>query len=143
MLVVMNTNIVISGLYSKNGASYYLLKAAISDHLPYAISPLVAFEYEGMIHQKIDEGFLRISKNDCEKILDALFAYATVIWKPLQIRPVLVDPSEDKILECAISGGCTHIVTFNTKHFPANVTSPYGIEVMTPGDFLEVWRHKT
>ena len=142
MLVVLDTNVLISGLYSKRGASYQLLKAAISGELSYAISPLIALEYEGKIHQKIEEGFLKVSKSDCGRMLDALFAIATIAWKPLQIRPVLADPSDDKILECAISGHCNHIITFNKRHFPMAVTAPYGIKVMSAGEFLKIWRDK-
>ena len=142
MRVVLDTNIIIAGLYSKRGASYQLLKAAISGDLSFAISPLVAFEYEGIIHQKIEEGFLKISKEDCGRILDALFSMATIVWKPFQVRPVLSDPSDDKILECAISCDCTHIITFNKKHFPAAITAPFGIKVMSAGEFLIEWRDK-
>lgn len=142
MRVVLDTNIIISGLYSKRGVSYQLLKAAISGNLPCAISPLLALEYEGKIHDKIEEMFLRVSKRDCGKILDALFATVKIIWKPLQIRPVLSDPSDDKILECAISGNCTHIITFNTKHFPKVVTRLYGVQPVTPRKFLKFWRNK-
>lgn len=142
MRVVLDTNIIISGLYSKRGASYQLLKAALSGELPYAVSPSVALEYEGKIHQKIEEGFLKISVRDCTKILDALFAMATIVWKPFQIRPVLADPSDDKILECAISCDCSHIITFNKKHFPAAITAHYGITLMTAGEFLNIWRDK-
>jgi putative PIN family toxin of toxin-antitoxin system len=142
MLVVLDTNVVISGLYSKRGASYQLLRAAISGKLPYAISPLLAFEYEGTTYQKIEEGILRLSKHDCGKILDALFAMAQVVWKPIQMRPVLADPSDDKVLECAVSGNCSHIITFNTRHFPKAVTRPYGIEIVSPGKFLRFWRDK-
>ena len=141
MVVVLDTNIIISGLYSKRGASYQLLKAAISGDLRYAISPLVALEYEGKIHQKIEVGFLSFSKGDCGRVLDALFAMAKPVWKPLQVRPVLIDPSDDKILECAISGNCTHIITFNKRDFPTVVTRLYGIKVMTPGEFLRIWRN--
>lgn len=141
MVVVLDTNVIISGLYSKRGASYQLLKAAISGDLRYAISPLVALEYEGKIHQKIEVGFLSVSKGDCGRILDALFAMAKPVWKPLQVRPVLIDPSDDKILECAISGNCTHIITFNKRDFPTVVTRLYGIKVMTPGEFLRIWRN--
>lgn len=118
-----------------------MLKAAISGDLRYAISPLVALEYEGKIHQKIEVGFLSVSKGDCGRILDALFAMAKPVWKPLQVRPVLIDPSDDKILECAISGNCTHIITFNKRDFPTAVTRLYGIKVMTPGEFLRIWRN--
>lgn len=142
MKAVLDTNIVLAGLYSKRGASYHLLKAALSGELSFAVSPLVALEYEGVLHQKIKEGFITISKKDCERILNALFARATIVWRPLQIRPTLSDPSDDKILECAISCDCTHIVTFNKRHFPALLTAPWGIKVMTAGEFLSHWRNK-
>jgi len=103
---------------------------------------LLALEYKGILYQKIEEGFLRNSKEDCGKILSALFAMATIVWRPLQIRPILSDPSDDKILECAVSCDCTHIVTFNRRHFPASVTAPWGIKVMTAGEFLSDWRNK-
>lgn len=118
------------------------MKAATSGELSFAVSPLVAFEYEGVIHQKIEEGFLKIPKKDCGRILDALFSMATIVWKPFQVRPVLSDTSNDKVLECAISCDCTHIITFNKKHFPAAATAPYGIKVMTAGEFLINWRDK-
>lgn len=103
MKAVSDTDIIVAGLYSKRGASYQLLKTALSGELSFAVSPLVAFEYEGVLHRKIEIGFLKISKRDCGKILDALFAMATIVWRPLQVRPVLSDPADDKIIECAIT----------------------------------------
>jgi len=140
MMVVLDTNIIISSFYSKRGASYQLLRAAISGELTVVISPLLAFEYEGKLHQKIEQGFLSVSKENCGRILDALFAASVVVWKPIQMRPMLSDSSDDKILECAISGDCTHIVSFNKRHFPAAITRPYGIGVITAGEFLRMWR---
>lgn len=138
----MDTNIIISGLYSRRGASYQLLKATISGELSCALSPLVAFEYEGVIHQRIRDGFLKVTQTDCESILDTLFSMATIVWTPFRMRPILPDPTDDKILECAISGDCTHIITFNKKHFSTDVTAPYGIKVMTAGEFLVNWRDR-
>jgi len=141
MRVVLDTNIIISGLYSKRGASHQLLQAAISGDLIFVISPLVAFEYEGKVDQKIEQGFLKASREDYRGILDTLFAAAIVVWQPVQIRPILSDSTDDKILECAISGDCTHIVSFNKKHFPSAITGPYGVKVMTAGEFLRTWRN--
>ncbi len=138
----MDTNVIISGLYSKRGASYQLLRAAISGDLAYAVSPLVALEYEGKIHQRIRDGLLKASNWDYAKFLDAIFANATKIWEPTIVRPILPDSSDDKLLECAIAGGCTHIVTFNKRHFPEEITRLYGIAVMTSGEFLKIWRDK-
>ncbi len=142
MKAVLDTNIIVAGLYSKRGASYQLIRAALSGELCIAVSPLIALEYEGVLHQKIEEGLLQISREDCGAILNALFAVAAIAWSPLQIRPVLSDPTDDKILECAISCDCTHIVTFNKKHFPQALTAPWGISIMTAGEFLLHWRNK-
>ncbi len=83
MVVMLDTNVIISGLYSKNGASFQLLREVISGNLRYALSPLLALEYEGVIHRKIEEGFLRISTKDCEKVLDAISSFAQIVWEPL------------------------------------------------------------
>lgn len=136
----MDTNVIVSALYSRRGASHLLLRAAIEGSLPYAISPLLALEYEGIVSRKIEEGLLRMATSEAGKILDALCAYATRVWHPVRMRPVLPDPSDDKVLECAISAFCSHILTFNQGHFPGTLLVPYEIKAMTPGEFLDAWR---
>ena len=140
MKAVLDTNVIIAGLYSKRGASYQLLRAAISGELSFVVSPLVALEYEAIIHEKIQEGLLKASERDYVKILNTLFANAIKVRKTIQIRPVLPDLADDKVLECAITCGCTHIVTFNKRHFLEAIIKPYGITVMTSGEYLVVWR---
>ena len=95
---------------------------------------------KGKYTKKLKRDFQKISKRDCARILNALFAMASIVWEPLQIRPVLNDPADDKILECAISGGCTHIVTFDKKHFPLAILARYGVKGMNAGEFLQIWR---
>lgn len=136
MVVVLDTNIFVSGLYSKRGASYQLIRSALSGSLSCAVSPLLALEYEGVLHRKIDEGFLGISKTECSRILDSFFSVATIVWRPVQIRPILNDITDDKILETAVSCDSSCIVTFNKRHFPKKFTAPWDITVMTAGEFL-------
>lgn len=143
MKVVFDTNVLVSAFYSKRGASYQLLKAALSGNLPYAISPLLAFECENKVYEKIEEGLLRISRTHCQEVLDGFFAIAEIVWEPPRIGPVLSDLSDDKVLECAISADCTHIITFNKKHFPIKIMDRYGIEIATAGEFLEIWRRRS
>ena len=50
-------------------------------------------------------------------------------------RPWLRDPDDDMVLELAVSGSATHLVTFNGRDF-AGVEEAFGIRVMTPGKFL-------
>jgi putative PIN family toxin of toxin-antitoxin system len=143
MSVVVDTNVIISALYSKRGASYGLLRECLSGVISYAVSPLLSLEYEGKIDDKIKDGFLIAAKEDYGRILDAFLAGAVIIWKPSPARPRLQDTSDDKILECAISGLCSHIITFNKRQFPASVVQVYGIKAVTPGEFLYYWRNKS
>ena len=43
--------------------------AAISGELTFVISPLVVFEYEGKVYQKIQQGFLKVSKRIADLFL--------------------------------------------------------------------------
>ena len=85
MRVVLDTNVIVSALYSKRGASYQLLKAAISGELSCALSPLMALEYEGVVSEKIEEGFLNVTQADSGRILDALSSMAAIAWMPTRI----------------------------------------------------------
>lgn len=48
----------------------------------------------------------------------------------------LPDEGDNHVLAAAVVGRCAGIVTCNTKHFPAAVTQPLGIEVIHPDDYI-------
>ena len=49
-------------------------------------------------------------------------------------RPFVADPKDDLVLEVALAGGASHIITHNTADFRA--VAALGISVVTPGEFL-------
>jgi len=49
-------------------------------------------------------------------------------------RPYLKDPRDDLVLELAVKAGCQFILTFNGRDFAG--CERFGIEVLTPGEFL-------
>lgn len=56
-------------------------------------------------------------------------------------RPQLKDPNDEMVLEAAVNGGAEIICTFNRADFePA--AARFGIRVMTPSSFLELWRQE-
>lgn len=50
-------------------------------------------------------------------------------------RPWLHDRDDDMVLELAVNGSATHLVTFNKPDF-AGVEAAFGIRVVTPAEFL-------
>jgi putative PIN family toxin of toxin-antitoxin system len=135
--VVMDTNIIIAGLYSRSGASFRIVDAAIHNKVKYALSPLVALEYIGKIEERVKDGLLNLPLEHYLKIIQTLIQNAHQIFRPVLNRPALPDNSDDKILECAIAGSCDVILTFNKKHFPDEILSQHGLSAMYPGEYIK------
>ena len=136
MRVVIDTNIIIAGLYSKSGASFKIIEAALKKRIEYAISPLVALEYIGKIEDKVKEGLLDLPIGYYLGFAKILIKNGIQIQRPILNRPVLPDNSDDKILECAIAGRCNTIITFNVKDFPQKILDQYNLIAMKPGEFI-------
>jgi predicted nucleic acid-binding protein len=51
-------------------------------------------------------------------------------------RPQLKDPSDDMVLELAVTAGCDYNLTYNVNDFKGS--EKFGIEAITPKVFLEM-----
>ena len=127
---VIDTNVLLSALRSRQGASFALLARLPSGAYRLHIStPLIA-EYEAVLKR----GQLRLTDPEIDDVIDFLCASAQAheifyLW-----RPVLKDPDDDFLLELAVkSGAC--VVTWNVSDFK-NAAS-LGVAVMTPAEFLQ------
>ena len=57
-------------------------------------------------------------------------------YEPLIGCIALPDANDRHVVAAAIAGHADAIVTFNVKHFPADVLLSHGIEVQHPDDFV-------
>ncbi len=101
-------------------------------------SPPLFLEYEEVL--KRPENQLKLGW-PIAKIEDALEALAGVI-EPVDVhirwRPQLRDPGDEMVLEAAINGRASHIVTFNARDFGA--AGIFKVAVVSPQRFLEMLR---
>jgi putative PIN family toxin of toxin-antitoxin system len=131
--IVMDTNVLISALRSKRGASYKLLMLCDSGKFRICLSVPLVLEYEDVAGRFAREANLTL--NDIGDILDYLCKTAEhhrifYLW-----RPLLKDPGDDMLLELAVSAGCDVIVTYNKKDFTG--AQQFGIQIMTAKEFLK------
>ncbi|MBI4658006.1 MAG: PIN domain-containing protein [Verrucomicrobia bacterium] len=78
---------------------------------------------------------------DIDDILDALCAAAEQRQLEPAWIPRLTDPDDEPLLQLAVEGQVPCIVTRNTRHLqPARA---FGIEVLTPAEFLAKLRGNT
>ena len=131
--IVIDTNVILSGLRSNQGASFLLLSlVGQSDLFEINLSVPLVLEYEDVV--KRPDLVPNLTKAEIEDILDYLCLVARrhaifFLW-----RPFLKDPKDDMVLELAVEAECEYVITFNQKDFVG--CEQFGIRTMTPQEFL-------
>ena len=131
--IVIDTNVVVSGLKSKKGTSYELIVLIGRKKFECNISVPLILEYEKVLFDpKIKIPF---TKEEIDKILNYLCANSKhhkiyYLW-----RPYLKDEKDDMVLELAVSSNSDYIITFNKKDFVG--AEKFGVIILSPKEFLE------
>jgi predicted nucleic acid-binding protein len=129
---VVDTNVIVAGLYSSTGASYLTLTAVDSGDVTMVLSAALVFEYEDLLRRK--RKMLGLDDTDIEALLDQFCAIAECWRVHFLWRPRLMDVADDHLVELAVVAGGVPIVTHNVRHFQG--LSDLGIEVLTPQKLL-------
>ena len=130
--VVVDTNVVVAGLRSRQGAAFRLLSEVGKGSFEIALSVPLVLEYE--------DGLLRHSKvtNLGQADVDALLDYFCKVAHLQQIfylwRPLLRDPKDDLLLELAVAAQCQSIITYNIRDFVG--AERFGVRVSEAAAFL-------
>ena len=132
--IVVDTNVFITALRSQFGASYKLLSLIDEEIYKLNLSVPLALEYEEVAKRMIGE--ISLSEKEIDDILDFVI-HRSNQWHIFYLwRPQLKDPSDDMVLELAVTAGCHYILTYNLKDFKRS--DKFGIEAITPKAFLEM-----
>lgn len=135
-MIVVDANVVLGALRSRNGASHFVLRGMLMRRFAFAVSPAMIFEYEDVLKRP---GLLgpnpAIDPQGIDTILDAVCAAAVPVLPWFRFRPFLDDPKDDLYVECALAAGADTILTYD-RHFRKPVLMAFGIEAMTPQAFL-------
>jgi len=132
--VVADTNVFVTALRSQFGASYKLLSLIDKDKFKLNLSVPLALEYEEVAKRMIGE--IALNEQEIDDILDFVISNSNQ-WDIYYLwRPQLKDPGDDMVLELAVTANCNYIITYNVKDFKG--IENFGIEVMTPKEFLEM-----
>ena len=132
--IVIDTNVIVSGLYSNRGASYKLLELLDNKNIQVAVSVSIILEYEEVLLRNLKKlGFI---KSDIENFLDYFCDIADKREIYFLWRPFLKDLKDDMVLELAVESGSDYIITYNIRDFQGS--EKFGIKVLTPKEFLKI-----
>lgn len=132
--VILDTNVILSGLQSRNGVSFQLLQKLLNEEYEIAVSVPLVMEYESILKKRL------VPELYTEEDIDDVINYLCSVAKHTRIyylwRPYLKDAFDDHVLEVAMSSGVSYIVTYNIKDFEK--AKDMGIKPINPYDFWKL-----
>jgi len=139
MLIVLDTNVFVGACLGM-GASAAVVAACIrEEHTPLMGAALLA-EYEDVLGRAAPFRKSRLSHDERQELLDIFLASCR--WTPIYFgwRPNLQDEGDNHLIELAVAGSASHIVSRNLRdlyraelHFPQ-------LRSVTPEQFLKETR---
>ena len=132
--VVLDTNVLVSALRSRQGASFKVVSLVGEKLFDIVVSVPLVVEYEAATKRQSRQ--LALTHADIDDILDyfcqvGLQREIFFLW-----RPVLRDPKDDLVLEVAVEAECDYVVTHNLRDFAG--AENFGVQAITPRRFLEI-----
>jgi putative PIN family toxin of toxin-antitoxin system len=135
MKVVLDTNVLVSGLLTPHGPAGRIIDLLLNGDLTPCFDDRIIAEYREVLARS-KFGF------DLEPI-DAVLDYiedegSRVIAVP--IRVTLPDSDDTVFVEVALAAEAECLITGNLRHFPAK--SRHGVRVVGPREFIDQWTAK-
>lgn len=131
---VVDTNVILSSLRSKQGASYRLLKMVGDPRWRMQVSVALILQYEAVARREAVP--LYATRDETDKFINYLCAASERRAIYFTWRPQLADPDDEFILELAVAAGASYIVTFNRADFQG--AERFGVNVVEPREFLRI-----
>lgn len=128
-VVVYDTNVLISGMVW-GGIPYGCIELAQQETVEGLTCDEILNEFEDKLTTKLD-----FSASGAAEIVAGLLDFVQIVEIPNRLKGITADPDDDMIIECALVGEATHIVTGDQKHL-LPLGNYQGILIVKPADFL-------
>ena len=127
--VVIDTNVIVSGLLKAESQPAMVLNLAVSDRIRVLVDESVLSEYEAVLHR---EKF-RFDPAAIGDLLTFLrYGSEHVVTTPS--AKTTSDPGDQKFYDIAVSGAAAYLITGNRAHFPVEAW------IVTPREFVDRYR---
>jgi putative PIN family toxin of toxin-antitoxin system len=113
MIIVLDTNVIISALLSPSGPSAEIINHWEADQFEVVTSSPLLSELERALQYPRVKKYLKRSSDEVAAFIKRLKRVATVVRPQLTLEVIQEDPVDNRVLECAVAGGASYIVTGN------------------------------
>jgi putative PIN family toxin of toxin-antitoxin system len=134
---VIDTNVLVGALLRAGGHNRQVIRSCLQGRLEPLIGQALFLEYEDVFHRERVFRESPLSPRERRQLLEAYLS--TCAWVDVYYlwRPNLRDEDDNHILELAVAGGASMIVTNNVRDFQeADLRFPE-IRIATPRDLVK------
>jgi len=133
MKVVLDTNVIVSGLLSPFAAPGEIVRMSASGILRLCYDARILCEYRDVLSRPK----FHFDQTHIDAFLEQIESCGQLVTaKP--IAEPLPDTNDEAFLEVALAGKVQYLVTGNPKHYPTK--KHQGPSIVTPAAFLELYR---
>jgi len=131
LLIVLDTNILVSGLLSPNGPPGRILDLVLAGTIQLAYDDRIMDEYVRILSRR-KFGF---DNRDVRAVIDYFIGTGVQVSGTPLAPPDVPDPSDVAFAEVALASGADALVTGNQRDFA--FARAYGVVVLSPGQLME------
>lgn len=136
--LVIDTNVFVAALRSAGGASRVILREALSGTVEPLFGNALWLEYQDLISRPVWGD--ATTAEERQIILAALAKRGRWINIYFGWRPNLPDEADNHLIELAIAGGATAIITHNLRDLARGDLRLGNLRILTPAQYLEAKR---
>lgn len=130
-MIVLDTNVLVSGILSPNGAPAAVLRALLTERLTLCYDERIVSEYRDVLTR----ARFSFDRDLVEELIGFIeSAGSRTLAAPLAVT--LPDPWDQMFIEVAVASEADYLVTGNLRHFPEEERA--GVKVVSPRAFLDV-----
>ena len=133
MRIVLDTNVLVSGLLTPFGSSGEIIRMVFSSVLILCTDARILSEYREVLYRPK----FQFDQDKVAILIDFITQYGQLI-SSLPLQTPLPDPDDEAFLEAAIAGRVKALITGNKIHYP--FASRKGIDVLSPSEFIDILR---
>lgn len=136
--LVIDTNVFVAGLRSAGGASRAVLRRVLEGRYQPLFGNALWLEYQDLLGRPVwGDGTTADERVAVLAALAKLGRWVTVYYG---WRPNLPDEADNHLIELALAGGATAIVTHNLRDVRGGELRLGSLRVLTPAQCLEEWK---
>jgi len=129
MDVVIDTNVLVSGLFWKGKPSKILECCKTREHTNY-ISPKILLELEKVLaYDKF-----KLATEEIGKAIRIVLSFSRLVIPNVEVMVIETDPSDNMFIECALASGAKYIIS-GDEHL-LKLKKWYGIRIVSCSELL-------